>query len=110
MTTDDQREQLEDRRDKREDRRQKAQVHFVWFMMLMVTLVIGTFAASVIWANRAAGHAEDAGRQAVRESEQAWCAIITSISQGQRENPPTTAAGREFADRIEALRIRFRCE
>lgn len=93
----------------------------IWALILVALLVIGTFAASVIWANRAAKHAEEEGRraaaeaaasgqQAVRESELAWCAIITSISQGQRERPPTTAAGREFADRIEALRIRFRCE
>lgn len=89
---------------------QKALRKILYAVAVLFFTVILTFVASVIWANRSAHHAESEAKRALRESEQAWCEILTSISIGQRANPPTTPAGREFATRIQNLIKKFECE
>lgn len=82
----------------------------IWYaiMVLFVTVLL-MVPAGMIWSNRAAEHAENEAKRALRESEQAWCEILNSISTGQQANPPTTAAGKDFARRISNLINRFDC-
>jgi len=47
---------------------------------------------------------------AVKQSEQKFCAIVLTMTNGYRQSPPTTATGKNVSERMEALRKSLDCE
>jgi hypothetical protein len=55
--------------------------------------------------------AEAAVKKAQRDSELAWCGVITVVDDAARnpESPPTTPFGRDLAAGIAAVRAKYQC-
>ena len=56
-----------------------------------------------------AGVAVWQARQAVHETEQRWCGLVSTLDDTYRTTPPQTEAGRRVAEQIARLRAEFGC-
>lgn len=71
----------------------------LWAMLVSFVLSIGISASAILYADRA-----------VKRSEQTHCIVYNLIHRGQLAEPPTTDAGKEFAEVVQAIRQRFDCK
>jgi hypothetical protein len=82
---------------------------YLW-LVLAVTSVAGPAVAVKVSGDRtdrAVAAARAAQRESQRESELVWCRVITVLL--SPNSPPTTQRGKEIAEGIAAVRMKYRC-
>lgn len=70
----------------------------------LIVVVIG-----ILYTNHVQRESKQDFQESIRQSEQKWCSILTIFDSAYQTNPPTTAAGRQIAELMHALRVDFRC-
>lgn len=65
--------------------------------------------AGLLYTNYVQQQSEEHFREAIRQSEQKWCAVLGIFEIAYAANPPTTPTGRDVASRMHSLYIDFRC-
>lgn len=66
--------------------------------LLALVLSVVLFVTTIWYANHVA-----------RESDRNWCSLISTLDDTYRQQPPRSPTGRQVADEVHALRIRFGC-
>lgn len=83
-------------------------------VLFAMVFMLGLFAISLVYAKRVAieseNNAKRATAEAIEQNNQLMCDTLNQIHKGQLSNPPTTAAGKSFANSIEVLRTRYHCK
>lgn len=69
-----------------------------WSVLVLLAAMLIVGVASMLHTTRTA-----------RESEQRWCALLTTMDTAYREQPPTTPTGRRLATDVAELRAQFGC-
>jgi uncharacterized protein (UPF0333 family) len=82
----------------------------LWLVLVVTLTGIGMFVSAIVYANRVANSAKNDANRAIRESEKTQCIVYNIIHKAQKEAPPTTPSGKEFAEAVEQIRARFKCE
>lgn len=83
---------------------------YIYSLAILFITCIALFVFSIIWADRAADSARDDANRAVRESEKTHCIVYDLIHEGQLQAPPTTPQGKQFAEAVNQIRARLKCE
>lgn len=82
---------------------------YLWAVLAVTSVAGPAVAVKVSQDNLRA--AEAAVKQAQRESELAWCGVITVVDDAARnpKSPPATQFGRDLAAGIADIRKRYQC-
>lgn len=85
---------------------------YAWSAILAgcLTLPAASYLAATKQTERAVHASEQAAAKALAESQQAWCPMVITFDDAWRDNPPPTAAGKEIAAGMRALRARYHCD
>lgn len=82
----------------------------LWYALLVSFIACLVVAmASVAYASWVNRKAQERAASAQQESDRRWCALLTNVSQAQRDTPPKTDSGKSFAAEIDRLRRDFGC-
>ena len=96
---------------------QAARSHFqpgfyAWLAVLLsaITLPIVSMVVSIHLARASTEDAVARERAARRATELAMCVVVTTFTDAYKNEPPTTAAGREVAEGMTGLRLAYHCD
>lgn len=82
----------------------------LWVILILFVTGIGMWVSTIIYANRVAGSARDDANRAIRESEKTHCIVYDLVHEGQQQAPPTTPQGKRFAEAVNDIRTKLRCD
>jgi hypothetical protein len=71
----------------------------LYALIVVIALQLAVAVNGIWYANKVA-----------RDSEEKWCAIITSLDDAYRQQPPSTDTGRRIAAEMHELRASLKCE
>ena len=71
---------------------------FLYAVLLVLVMSIVLYSTTIWYANYEA-----------RQSQRAWCSLISTLDDTYRQQPPTTPTGLQVAAEVHALRLRLGC-
>jgi hypothetical protein len=96
---------------------QAARPHFqpgfyAWLAVLLsaITLPVLSMVVALSLGQHATERAISQERSARRATELAMCVVVTTFTDAYKNEPPTTAAGREVAEGMAGLRLAYHCD